>query len=115
MIIKESLSDQTVLAQFKITHEEVENIDNAAVGQPSRWHLLSVTVDEDKVQEAAGAVSRALKKGKWYVDFSSDSEKIVVYPGRVFRYQRGNAASRVQAVTYGRSLGIPESQLDWKE
>ena len=115
VIIRESLRDPAVVNQLKITHEEVENIDNAAEGQSSTWHLLSVEVESEKIVEVTDAISKALKKGKWYVDFSSDTEKVVVFPERVFRYPRGNAERRQQAVQYGRSLAIPESQLEWKE
>jgi hypothetical protein len=37
----------------------------------------------------------------------------VVFPGRVFRYRRGDEAARAQAQEHGRQLGIPEHQLDW--
>jgi hypothetical protein len=33
--------------------------------------------------------------------------------GRVFRYPRGDSAGRAQAAAYGRSVGVPENQLDW--
>jgi hypothetical protein len=36
-----------------------------------------------------------------------------VFPGRVFRYPRGDQASRAQAQAYGRQLAIPEPHLDW--
>jgi hypothetical protein len=36
-----------------------------------------------------------------------------VFPGRVFRYPRGDAAAREEAKAFGRELGIPEPQLDW--
>ena len=31
----------------------------------------------------------------------------------VFRYPRGDRAARAQAEEYGRSVGVPEAQLDW--
>jgi hypothetical protein len=37
----------------------------------------------------------------------------VVYAGQVFRYPRGDAAGRAEAVAYGRARGVPEDQLDW--
>jgi len=49
----------------------------------------------------------------WYADFRSDTETFVVFPGRVFRYHRGDAAARAATQTYGSQLGIPQPQLDW--
>ena len=37
----------------------------------------------------------------------------VVFPGRIFRYPRGDRAGRAEAEAYGRQLAIPETQLDW--
>jgi hypothetical protein len=49
----------------------------------------------------------------WYADFRSPAETFVVYPGRIFRYPRGDHAGRAAAEAHGRQLAIPESQLDW--
>jgi hypothetical protein len=49
----------------------------------------------------------------WYVNFQSFAESFVVFPGRVFRYPRGDDSGRAQAQAYGRQLAIPEPQLDW--
>jgi hypothetical protein len=47
------------------------------------------------------------------VDFRSPAETLVVYPGHVFRYPRGDDVGRAQAQAHGRQLAIPEPQLDW--
>ena len=41
------------------------------------------------------------------------AETFVVFPGRIFRYPRGDDVGRAEAETHGRQLAIPESQLDW--
>lgn len=38
-----------------------------------------------------------------------------IFPGRIFRYQRGDEASRSKAQAHGRECGIPEPQLDWTD
>jgi hypothetical protein len=43
----------------------------------------------------------------------STCEAFVVFPGRVFRYLRGDAAGRTEAQAHGRTVGVPEPQLDW--
>ena len=49
----------------------------------------------------------------WYVNFQSPAESFIVFPGRIFRYPRGDAAGRAGAQAYGRRLAIPGPQLDW--
>jgi hypothetical protein len=39
----------------------------------------------------------------------------VIYPGKVFRYERGDSAGRAEAQAHGRTMGVPEPQLDWSE
>jgi hypothetical protein len=38
-----------------------------------------------------------------------------VFSGRVFRYPRGDLAVPAKAEEYGRSVGVPEAQLDWPD
>jgi hypothetical protein len=33
----------------------------------------------------------------------------------VFRYRSGDGGGRAEAAAYGRSVGVPEAQLDWDE
>jgi hypothetical protein len=36
-----------------------------------------------------------------------------VFADRTFRYRRGDRVGRGEAIEYGRSVGVPEVQLDW--
>jgi hypothetical protein len=47
--------------------------------------------------------------------WNSATEATVVFPGRVFRYRRGDVAARQAAQEHGRRCGVPESQLDWTD
>ncbi len=42
-------------------------------------------------------------------------ESIRVGADRFFRYPRGDRAGRAEAEAYARSLGVPDSQLDWRD
>jgi hypothetical protein len=53
--------------------------------------------------------------GGWYCDFRSETETFVVFAGRTFRYQRGDATGRAATATYASSVGVPAAQLDWPE
>jgi len=37
----------------------------------------------------------------------------VIFPEKVFRYKKGDVQRKKEAEKYGKSLGIPDSQLDW--
>jgi hypothetical protein len=72
--------------------------------------------DGDDVDALAQALADALEPADgWYADFTAGDERVVVFAGKVFRYRRGDAAGRAEAVAYGRSVGTPEHQLDWGE
>lgn len=115
LLIKESLKDKSVLNRLVITKEESWDVDDAMPGQPAIWNVAWFEVKDENITEIAQTLSRALEKGKWYLDLTSETEKVVVFPGKVFRYIKGDVQSQLDAKVFGRSIGIPESQLDWKE
>jgi hypothetical protein len=88
-------------------------LGNAAAGQPQLWTVIEFEVPADRAPELAEALSRLLLEGSWYCDFRSAGEVFVVFGGRVFHYRRGDRAGRARAEEYGRSVGVPEAQLDW--
>jgi hypothetical protein len=51
----------------------------------------------------------------WYANWNSDAEATVVFPGKIFRYPHGDQAGRAEAQAHGRSVGVPEPQLDWTD
>lgn len=99
----------------------VDRISRAAVGdadagQPLVWTAVEFRVDSERVDELADSLSRALKcEGGWYCDFHSDSEVVVVFHDRVFRYRPGDRAAREEAERYATNMGVPQSQLDWSD
>jgi hypothetical protein len=40
-------------------------------------------------------------------------ETFVVFSGRIFRYRRGDQTARTAVEAHARSVGVPESELDW--
>jgi hypothetical protein len=116
-IIVESLKigaslDNIPLVVRKLTRQ---TIPDATDEQPSAWTILEFQVEDRHCNALAEALKALLDEPAWYADFHNDNEIFVVFPGRVFRYQRGDMASRAEAQAHGRMLGIPESQLDWPD
>lgn len=82
--------------------------------QPSTWTFVEFEAED----EVAGELSKSLAgslltEGGWYADFTVQDEHVVVFADRVFRYPRGDEAGRAEAAAYGRSVGVPDHQLDW--
>jgi hypothetical protein len=88
---------------------------SAAPSQPPVWTLLDVEAPDERAGELADALAAALlAEGGWYADFRVGADHVVVFAGRAFRYPRGDETAKAHVVAYGRSVGVPEHQLDWK-
>lgn len=112
-VILESLRVGTRLTGLKLRVREIYRFrqENVGPGQPDTWGVLEWEADEADAAEVAQAFSEVLDQPGWYVDFRSGQETFVVFPGRVFRYPRGDTAGRAAAQDHARTLQI--RQLDW--
>ena len=115
LLIKESLADTHILELVSITNEETWQASNTAVYQPALWTAISFAVADDQAEAIAEKLSQALKPQGWYINAATAAHVYVIFPGKVFKYRKGDSLQRMKAKEYGRSLGIPESQLDWSE
>jgi hypothetical protein len=89
---------------------------DTSAGQPTHWTLLEFTAEDTDAERLAEALAQCLSPtGGWYVDYRTDDQAYVVFANRVFRYPRGDTEGRGRAQEYGRSVGVPEAQLDWGE
>jgi hypothetical protein len=114
-LITESLRTDTTLDDLNIVVRKIvrSQPQNTTPEQPMTWTVLYFEADDAASEALASAFSEALDEPGWYVDFASESETFVVFPVRIFRYPRGDEKGRAEAAEHGRSLGVPESQLDW--
>jgi hypothetical protein len=118
ILIAESLSHDTPLGGVSLGVHKISRVDvgDVSAGQPLTWTFIEFEVDDQVVTDLAEALSRSINpSGAWYCDFRTDDETIVVFASRVFRYPRGEAKGRSEAEAFGRSVGVPEAQLDWPE
>jgi hypothetical protein len=84
--------------------------------QPGTWTFVEFEADDDRTDELAGRLAAALREeGGWYANFSVAGDHVVVFADRVFRYAKGDAAGREEVQAYGRSVGVPDHQLDWSD
>jgi hypothetical protein len=114
-LIMESLRVGTKLSDLNLVVREIYRFqpEGTSADQPNVWSVLELEIEDDDAPRIAQAFADVLTQPGWYADFRSDAETYVVFPGRVFRYARGDETGRAEAQTYGRTLGVPEKQLDW--
>ena len=115
LLLKESLSDLNILERLRVTKTETWNVANAAEFQPKVWTALSFEVGDAEVDTVTEELSRVLKSPGWYIDARRDEWVYVIFPQRVFKYQRGDRVGKLEAQTYAQAIGIPPSQIDWGE
>ena len=93
-------------------HHDVAGSTSAS--QPTVWTFVDFELPAERADELAAALAEALLPDDgWYADFQSETEHVVVFAGRVFRYRKGDRRGREEAIAYGRAAGTPAHQLDW--
>ncbi len=115
LIIKEGLQPDTNLEEFglKIVKTKEWKVGKrAAEFQPKIWNAIYVEGAEKSIGSVADALARVLLP-KWYANFSDATTEYVVFQGKVFKHRKGDKEDAMEAMEYGRSLGLPDHQLDW--
>ena len=117
MLLGESLRLSAILDGPDLRVERIWRSDagDPGAGQPEIWTFIEFEVAAELAADLAVALSGVLNAtGGWYCSFGSDTEMIVVFAGRSFRYPRGDDQARHDVEAYARSVGVPEAQLDWE-
>lgn len=100
-IVENSLADKSILKSLKVEH----------TWKSSNWTLHSVLIKPEQLSELA----HSLADGPWYTHFwelGKDSIH-VVFKDRQFEIDARDKSTWDQAIAYGKTLGIPEEQLDF--
>jgi hypothetical protein len=114
-LIAESLRVGTTLADLNLIVRKISRYRSGGTtpDQPEIWTALDFEAGDSDARELAEVFAGVLDQPGWYVNFQSPAESFVIFPGKIFRYPRGDAAGRAAAQAHGRQLAIPEPQLDW--
>ncbi|MEK7628736.1 MAG: hypothetical protein AAB421_04975 [Patescibacteria group bacterium] len=101
-IVQESLHDTQIL----------ESLKKEKVYQADGWTLHNVAVRERQFPE----LGRHLKYGPWYMHFWQDGNDAmkVIFKDKIFTIKSSDKETWSDAVAYGKSIGIPDEQLDFK-
>jgi len=116
-ILAESLRPGTVLPDhgLRVIRLSRYEVPGAAEYQAPVWTAIEFEAPEEHAAALAEDLAASLLSPGWYANWNSATEATVVFPGRVFRYRRGDAAARQAAQEHGRRCGVPEPQLDWTD
>lgn len=114
-LITESLRVGARLDDLNLTTRRISRYRPASIapGQPDIWTAIDFEAADADADELTRIFAEVLDEPGWYANLQSATESFVVFPGRIFRYPRGDASGRAQAQAYGRRLAVPEPQLDW--
>lgn len=118
-LIGESLRLDAPLAKVPLVVHKVQRVgplEDLPDRQPKVWTFIEFTADDAGAEELADSLADVLDPVPgWYCDFRTETDTFVVFAGRVFRYRRGDDEGRARAAAHARSIGVPESQIDWPE
>jgi hypothetical protein len=117
-LIAESLRRGRALEGITLSVRKISRADagNIEFGQPLTWTFIDFEAADTDAARLAEALQGVLEPaGGWYCDFRTDDETFVVFANRAFQYPRGDRSGRAEVEDYGRSVGVPEAQLDWPE
>ncbi len=101
-IIENSLQDPSILKSLTVRK----------TWQDGDWILHDVLIEEQDAIE----IGSYLKEGPWYIHFwkPGSDDVLVVYKDTQFHIKFSDRSTWLDAVLYGKSIGIPEEQLDFK-
>ena len=115
LILKESLKYVDILENKHIKVSRIENWelgDRAADFQPDTWTALFIEGNEENIEYVAKKISKVILP-RWYANLSDDSTEYVIFHNKIFKHKKGNKKDAKEAIQYGKSIGIPDHQLNW--
>lgn len=113
LLLKESLTDTSILDLVAVVKTEKWDADNASSLQPKIWTAVRFEGEENKLGEFLEKLSKSLKPKAWYVTIKFKDMEYVIFPNKIFSYVIGNNEIKNKARDFARSIEVPESQLDW--
>lgn len=115
VIIEESLVDKSVLEGLRIIETEVEQVtEGFRTPWLKQWALRTIEIPDDQIDDIAHKIAAAIDPdhtSSWFADFMNDERHYVIFRDKVFVINRAQTAEYAAAVEYGKSIGIPEHQL----
>ena len=101
IIIENSLADKSIITDAEIIR----------TWEDRSWKLREVKVSK----EWAENFGKYLNDGPWYVHFwePESDDVLIVFKNKNFTIKHSDKSTWAEAIEYGKSIGIPEEQLDF--
>jgi hypothetical protein len=102
VLVENSLFDKSIL-------EKVNVVQTRRSGD---WTLHDIRLGRNQIDD----IRKKMTEGPWYFHLwePGKSDVIVAFKNKVFTIKYADKASWADAIAFGKSLGIPESQLDFR-
>ncbi|HIH10656.1 TPA: hypothetical protein HA241_00525 [Candidatus Woesearchaeota archaeon] len=115
VIIEESLELKEVLHRVKIIKTKVEKVTpEHKTPWIKKWTLHTIQIKGDQAETVAKELSRSLdSKHNWYADFKNDEYHYIIFRDEIFKVDRSKPEQYNGVTKYGKTLGIPNYQLDF--
>jgi hypothetical protein len=102
IVVDVSQRDQSIFSRLKILGKK----------KTGDWTLFKVGVEPGRIERTIKQLQENMVEETFYFHFYKDNELIVVFNNRTFRTTTDESKWR-EVIEYGKSLGIPEKQLDF--
>ena len=103
IIVDESQKDITILNKLKILGKKTSS--------NGKWVLYKIGIAPEKLEKSIKQLQENMNGG-FYFHFYRENELIVVFKKKIFRITTEKSGWS-DVIAYGKSLGIPEKQLDF--
>ncbi|URZ03354.1 hypothetical protein [Clostridium felsineum] len=104
IVVEESLDDNRILNKLEVKKIHVTGHTNPI----DRWHMYEVNVSKEEIEELSKHIIQ-----DWYMHFWKKSEIIAIFKDKTFEFNYENKETWKSVLDYGRSIGIPDEQLDF--
>ena len=105
ILLDMEFSDPNFLNQFKIFAKRKS--------KSNPWTLFGIEVVNNEIENVINTLQQHLKIDKpYYAHFYNDEVVIVIFKEKIFRVS-SHASTWTQIIEHGKSLNIPEEQLDF--
>lgn len=100
-IIENSLSNKNILKKVRINK----------TWKSGDWILHSMEIDKKRISD----LSESLANGPWYIHLWEPGKDNVevIFKNKIFTIKFSDKSTWVDAVAYGKSIDIPDEQLDF--
>lgn len=103
-VVEESLDDNRILNGLQV-------IELRITGEPDpdkRWHICKIAANGPEIEKLWHHL-----KDRWYMHFWKGENIAVYFKGNKFDLFGRYKSTWSSAIEYGKSIGIPEEQLDF--